>query len=162
MTDLYNRIESIATSDDELGLVRNLYMYLGYDQDEQFVVDLDNVWVYVGFESKVYTKKKLQRHFDLNTHYKSIQTHHISKASNTENIREYTRTKIFMTPNAFIDLCIVSNTSRANQVRKFYSAMIRVRNEYVKQEHKRLVEKLENLVKVVNETAVYNQCNTRG
>jgi len=129
MSDLFNHLASVFTTEDERNFVRKFHRFLDNDPLKDFVVDIDEVWEYVGLHSKAYTKKVLQRRFVLDTDYKIMETQHVSQT--VENIREYTRTKMVTTPNGFIELCIVANTYRSKQVRRYYAKMETVRREYL-------------------------------
>jgi hypothetical protein len=50
----------------------SFYCYLKHDNKNDFVIDLDNVWKWVGFSQKVNAKLLLEKHFTNNTDYKKL------------------------------------------------------------------------------------------
>ena len=50
--------------------VANLFLYLNYHTTNDFVVNLDNVWKFIGFSNKANGKRLLKQHFTENKDYK--------------------------------------------------------------------------------------------
>ena len=50
----------------------SFYCYLNYDYVTDFVIDLDNVWQWLGFGQKVNAKRVLEKNFILNKDYKLL------------------------------------------------------------------------------------------
>jgi len=79
--------------------VASFYCYLKYDNTRDYVVDLDNIWKWLGFSQKVKAKLLLENHFELNTDYKKSlsytgkQPEHVKGGHNKEtfllNIRTF-------------------------------------------------------------------------
>ena len=71
LSDTYNvrLLEKIKTSfsDNEQQLfITSFYCYLNYDKQTDFVVDMDNIWKWLGFSTKQHAKSVLERHFKIN------------------------------------------------------------------------------------------------
>ena len=52
--------------------VASFYCYLNYDSGADFVIDLDNVWKWIGYNQKVKAKELLEKSFTLDTDYKLL------------------------------------------------------------------------------------------
>ena len=52
--------------------VSNLFLYLNYHPVDDFVVNLDNVWKFIGFSNKANGKRLLKQHFIENRDYKIV------------------------------------------------------------------------------------------
>ena len=50
--------------------VSNLFLYLNYHPVDDFVVNLENVWKFIGFLNKGNAKRLLKQHFTENRDYK--------------------------------------------------------------------------------------------
>lgn len=50
----------------------NFYCYLKYDKVNDFVIDLDNIWKYIGFRNKANAKRLLQNSFIIEKDYKIL------------------------------------------------------------------------------------------
>ena len=71
LSDTYNvtLLEKIKTSfsDNEQQLfITSFYCYLNYNKQTDFVVDMDNIWKWLGFSTKQNAKMVLERHFKIN------------------------------------------------------------------------------------------------
>jgi hypothetical protein len=60
---LLNRIKEKFTDYEQQLFVSSFYCYLNYDKNIDFVVDLDNIWKWLGFASKFTSIRKLENHF---------------------------------------------------------------------------------------------------
>ncbi len=50
----------------------SFYCYLKYDSKKDYVIDLDNVWKWLGFQQKYHAKYLLEKHFHINKDYKLL------------------------------------------------------------------------------------------
>ena len=74
---------------DEKIFLSNFYCYLKYDKVNDFVIDLDNIWKYIGFRNKANAKRLLRNSFIIEKDYKILLL----------NIRE--KEKIMLNINTF-------------------------------------------------------------
>lgn len=65
---LINKIKKVFTESQQQLFVSNFYTYLNHSKDE-FIIDLDTIWKWLGFERKVFAKKLLVKHFIKNIDY---------------------------------------------------------------------------------------------
>ena len=68
---LINKIKKIFTDFESQLFVSSFYCYLNYDKNIDFVVDLDNIWKWLGFKQKIDSKRLLEKHFKLDVDYKT-------------------------------------------------------------------------------------------
>ena len=71
-SNLINKIKTKFTENDQQMFVASFYCYLNYDSRNDFVIDLDNVWKWLGFSSKHKTKELLEKYFIIDKDYKSL------------------------------------------------------------------------------------------
>ena len=60
--------ENFSTFEQQL-FVSSFYCYLNYDKNTDFVVDLDDVWKWLGFAQKINVRTLLEKHFKFNVDY---------------------------------------------------------------------------------------------
>ena len=99
--------------------------FLDHDQHNDFVVDFDNVYKWIGFTCKDHAKRLLTDVLMKGTDYK------------TEEYAQHTT--VMLTPNAFNELCIHSRTERGDQVRKYYEHLKSLLNHRNRQEFADLI-----------------------
>ena len=81
---LLNKIKEKFNEEQQKLFVSSFYCYLNYDKNKDFVVDLDNVWKWLGFKQKNNTKTLLEKNFIIDNDYVNI-AFVTSKAKNESN-----------------------------------------------------------------------------
>jgi len=71
---LLNKIKENFNEEQQKLFVSSFYCYLNYDKNKDFVVDLDNVWKWLGFSNKHKTKELLKKYFIFNIDYINLLT----------------------------------------------------------------------------------------
>ena len=156
LTNTYNvkLLDKIKTSfsDAEQQLfIGSFYCYLNYDTKKNFVVDLDNVWKWMGFSTKQKAEILLNTHFTNDIDYKLISTlngginsdinllnHQVKqKKSGGHNIK-----KIMMTIKCFKSLCLKAQTKKASEIHEYYLKMEEVLHEVIEEEGTELKQKM--------------------
>ena len=69
---LIEKIKTHFNNYEQQMFVASFYCYLNYDSDADFVIDLDNVWKWVGFGQKVNAKRVLEKNFTIDKDYKLL------------------------------------------------------------------------------------------
>lgn len=64
------KLKIIFTEEEQKLYIVSFYSYLIYDKFTDFVVDLDDVWKWLGFSQKVNAKVSLIKNFKENIDYK--------------------------------------------------------------------------------------------
>ena len=77
LSNVYNnklliKIKDNFTSFEQQLFVSSFYCYLNYDKNIDFIVDLDNVWKWLGFTQKFNACRMIEKHFKLDIDYKNL------------------------------------------------------------------------------------------
>lgn len=96
--------------------VNHFHMYLLAKQDE-FVIDLDDVYEWIGFTQKHHAKRALVRVLTENESYI------ITKGNDDDGRGGHNKDVIMMTVRGFKKLCMSSGTEKGQEVREYYIAM---------------------------------------
>jgi hypothetical protein len=125
LTNTYNvklldKIKKNFSDTEQQLFIASFYCYLNYDKNKDFVVDLDNVWRWLGFSTKQNAKIVLERNFILNVNYKesSLMPSHKRTEKGGQNIQ-----KIMMTIKCFKSLCLKAQTKKASEIHEYYMKM---------------------------------------
>ena len=70
--NLLTKIKENFNDDEQQMFVSSFYCYLNYNQKNDFVIDLDDVWKWIGFYQKVKAKLLLEKHFLIDVDYKIL------------------------------------------------------------------------------------------
>ncbi len=127
---LITKINENFTNDEQHMFIASFYSYLNYNKAD-FVIDLENIYKWLGFERKSNCKNVLVKHFKIDTDYKienlndgneTIKVASATVEATPETIKVATvkdnggsnKEKITMTITTFKKLCLKANTKKAN------------------------------------------------
>ena len=69
---LVEKVQNKFNNYEQQMFLASFYCYLKHDNKNDFVIDLDNLWKWLGFSQKVSAKLLLEKHFTNNTDYKKV------------------------------------------------------------------------------------------
>ena len=69
---LLEKIKNNFTKDEQKLFITSFYCYLKYDKTKDFIINLDDIWEWLGFHQKVKAKMLLQKYFKENIDYKFL------------------------------------------------------------------------------------------
>lgn len=72
---LLNKIKKQFTDTQQQLFISSFYCYLNYDQTKDFIIDLDNIWQWLGFSQKAMAKRSLEKNFTMDLDYKILLCH---------------------------------------------------------------------------------------
>lgn len=121
-------------SDEEKQLfITNFYCYLSYEK-EDFVIRLDDIWLWLGYSRIDIAKRLLQNIFKEGDDYiidKIISNH---GGQNKENIK--------LTINCFKKLCLVAKTKKASKIHDYYLTLEQIFFDLLVEQSKDFTEQL--------------------
>jgi hypothetical protein len=121
--------ENFTTEDQQL-FVDSFKTYLQYgDDDTAFVIDLNDVWEWVGFSKLSNAKRLLKAKFCLETDYKIL----LLRWEQDDHHGGHNKERVLMTVNCFKKFCIKASTAKGDQVCDYYLKMERVMQKYIKE-----------------------------
>ena len=138
---LVNKIKESFSSNEQQLFVASFYCYLNYAKDE-FVIDLNDVWKWLGFTRKDSAKKLLEKYFKVEIDYK-IVFRHLAENLNGGRPSE----QILMTNKTFKKLCMKANTSKSDEIHDYFIKLEETLHDLVEEESNELRRQLENKIK---------------
>jgi hypothetical protein len=134
---LINKIKNNFTGFEQQLFVSSFYCYLNYDKIKDFVVDLDNIWKWLGFSQKIDTRRLLEKHFKIDIDYKIA----LGKTKAVFEQETYVKQNggqnkqiILLTIKCFKSLCLKAQTKKAGEIHEYYMKMEDVLHEIVEEE----------------------------
>lgn len=137
-----NKIKETFTETQQQLFVSSFYCYLNYNQTTDFVIDLDNVWKWLGFSQKAMAKRSLQKHFIIDKDYKVLLCQSAEQTNETRG--GHNKEIIMLNIRTFKLFCIKAGTEKANEIHEYFVKLEDIMNEIVKEECMELKQKLEN------------------
>jgi hypothetical protein len=110
---LINRIKSEFTESQQQLFVSSFYCYLNHNCKKDFIINLDDVWKWVGFARKDPAKRLLDKYFTKNIDYKILLHRSVEQDSDDQNKHGGTnKEQILMTVNTFKKFCLKADTKK--------------------------------------------------
>jgi len=161
------KIKETFTGFEQKLFVSSFYCYLNYDKNVDFVVDLDNIWKWLGFTQKFNAERILEKHFNLDVDYKNLTPQvggaRISPESseNTDVKQEekwggHNKKTILLTIRCFKSLCLKAQTKKASEIHEYYMKMEEVMHQVIEEETDELrlqLEQKENIITQIKESS---------
>jgi hypothetical protein len=151
--------ENFSDAEQQL-FIASFYCYLNYDTKKDFVVDLDNVWRWMGFSQKYNAERILESLFVIDIDYKLFAPP--IGGANTESLLSRRREqkgrgghnikKIMMTIKCFKSLCLKAQTKKASDIHEYYMKMEEVLHEVIEEEGTELKQKMEEQKCLLDQT----------
>jgi len=142
---LIEKVKNIFTNYEQQLFLSSFYCYLKYDSKNDFVIDLDNVWKWLGFQQKYHAKYLLEKQFIINKDYK-IFAPEASEAK--KNVRGgHNKEIIMLNIDTFKKFCLKAGTKKADEIHEYFIKLENIMFEITKEESEELkqqVLKLEN------------------
>ena len=113
--------------------VASFYCFLNYDKKNDFVIDFDNVWKWLGFTRKDNSKRLLEKFFIIEIDYKII-----FRRTEENKIKVETRGRkeenIMLNVNTFKKFCLKADTKKADEVHDYYVRLEELLQETLNEE----------------------------
>ena len=126
------KIKENFTDTQQKLFVSSFYCYLNYNEDKDFVIDLDNIWEWLGFQQKYHAKVVLEKNFILDKNYIVLLPN--AREQKKEGRGGHNIKKIMMTINTFKLLCLKSDTKKASEIHEYYIKLEKMLNQTIKEE----------------------------
>jgi hypothetical protein len=103
--------ENFDESQQQL-FISSFYCYLNYHPTADFVIDLDNIWMWLGFAQKIHAKLSLEKKFTVEKDYKILLCHQTKQEKGQHG--GHNKDIIMLTVQTFKLFCIKAGTKKAN------------------------------------------------
>jgi phage anti-repressor protein len=135
------KIQETFTEEQQQLFISSLYCYLNYDQETDFVIDLDNIWKWLGFSQKAMAKRLLETNFILDKDYKVLLCR--SAEQTTEGRGGHNKQTVLLNVQTFKLFCLKAGTDRAGEIHKYFVKMELLLQQTITEETNNLRQQLE-------------------
>jgi hypothetical protein len=139
---LLEKIKENFTETQQQLFISSFYCYLHYNQTTDFVIDLDNIWKWLGFNQKYAAKRILERHFIIEKDYKFLLTQ--SGEQDKEQHGGHNKQTILLNINTFKLFCIKTETKKASEIHEYFVKLEEILNQVIQEECIELKQQLED------------------
>ena len=138
---LLSKIKDNFNDTEQQLFISSFYCYLNHNKTD-FIIDLDNVWSWLGFSTKQKTKELLEKNFKPDLDYKCLLNLPV-KQTNTGR-GGHNKEKIMLNIKTFKLLCLKAGTKKAGQIHEYYLKLEETLQEVIEEESNELKLQLES------------------
>lgn len=152
---LISRIVNEFQSNEQQLFLSSFYCYMNYDSKTDFVIDLDNIWHWLGFNQKYNAKVLLEKSFKIDIDYK------IFSETNVNHVRGgHNKEKIMMNIYTFKKFCLKASTKKADEIQSYFTNLELIILSLLKEDNdeklmiqmKKIEQEKEEQIKLFKET----------
>jgi hypothetical protein len=146
---LLTKIKANFTDFEQQLFVSSFYSYLNYDKNIDFVIDLDDIWKWIGFNQKIKAVSLLEKNFNSNIDYKILAFPEWKASCSNEKWGGQNIKKIFLTIKCFKLLCLKAQTKKASEIHEYYIKMEELLQQTIEEETDELRKQLQQKENII-------------
>lgn len=158
---LINKIKHVFTEEEQCIYLTSFYCYLQYNPSNEYVVNLDDIWEWIGFSTKGNAKRSLKKYFTEGIDFITKPLIPRDKQSNCTilspgeslipkdkqssasiDVGGHNKEDIFVTINTFKRLCMRAETKKAYELHEYYLKLENILQELIDEESSELRQQL--------------------
>ena len=129
---LLTKIKTKFTETEQQIFVASFYSFLNYNSKRDYVVDLDDVWKWVGYSNKAHSKILLEKNFIINKDYKCLLPQPREQSSQTRG--GHNKETFMLNIETFKKFCLKAGTKKADEIHDYYIKLEETLQEVVNEE----------------------------
>lgn len=149
-TKLVEKLQEHFSDDEQRLYVCNLFLFLNYHPINDFIINLENVWKFIGFSNKANAKRLLKHNFTEDRDYKIVFIRSDENLK-TKDLGGRPEETIMLNINTFKKLCLKANTDNADKIHDYYIRLEMIYNELMKEELDEQKHKIEEKNELLQE-----------
>jgi phage anti-repressor protein len=146
---LVEKVKGAFNNYEQQLFLSSFYCYLKYDSQTDFVVDLDNVWKWLGFSQKIKAKQMLEKQFTVNKDYKNLLYQQVKQDETTHG--GHNKEIFMLNLDTFKKFCLKAGTKKADEIHEYFIKLENIMFEVTKEETDELRLQLEQVNKEYDE-----------
>jgi phage anti-repressor protein len=140
---LINKIKENFNEMEQQMFVSSFFCYLNYHPTNDYVIDLDDAWKWLGFSQKAIAKRSMEKWFIEGKDYKVSL---YRSAYQIDSIRGgQNRETIMLNIDTFKLFCIKADTKKANEIHHYFVKLEKTLQELLHEESTELKQQLEKM-----------------
>jgi hypothetical protein len=145
---LIEKVQNTFNNYEQQLFLSSFYCYLKYDRKNDFVIDLDNVWKWLGFQQKYHAKYLLEKQFNINNDYKIFAPE--ASGAKKDARGGHNKEIIMLNIDTFKKFCLKAGTKKADEIHDYFINLENIMFEITKEESEELKKQLTQLEDVKN------------
>ena len=138
---LLTKIKANFSDNEQQMFIASFYCYLKHDTRKDFVIDLDDVWPWLGFNKKHNAKFLLEKQFMVNIDYKIFAPE--PSGAKEETRGGHNKVIFMLNIDTFKKFCLKAGTKKADEIHDYYIKLEETLHEVLREESQELQLQLE-------------------
>jgi len=163
--ELLEFIKHKLTDEEHALFAESFYLYLQYDSEKDFVIDLDNIYQWLGFSTKGHAKRLLKNKFTLDIDYKiTNEEKGFYPNGGKPNLGGRPSETILMNIKTFKKFCMKADTKRADIILDYYIKIESCQQDFLLhslQETKSILKQKDEQIKLLEKPPYYDVNKTQ-
>jgi phage anti-repressor protein len=139
---LITKIKDKFNDSQQQMFVASFYCFLNCDKKNDFIIDLDNVWKWLGFSQKIKAKQLLEKQFIIDLDYKVLLYQQVKQSVQPKG--GHNKETFMLNIDTFKKFCLKAGTKKADEVHEYYIQLEETLHEVIQEESNELKLQLEN------------------
>ena len=135
---LLTKIKERFTNEEQQMFIASFYCYLNYR--DEFIIDLDNIWKWLGFSTKQKSKELLEKNFIIDKDY-ILLNQQVKQSPNTKG--GHNKETFMLNIKTFKKYCLKAGTKKADEIHEYYIKLEETFQEVIQEESNELKLQLE-------------------
>ena len=140
---LIEKVKNNFTNYEQQLFVSSFYCYLNYDYQKDFIIDLDNIWEWLGFSQKIKAKQMLEKNFKTDINYKLLLYQQVKQINITQG--GHNKEIFMLNIDTFKKFCLKAGTKKADEIHDYFIKLEQVLQEIILEESNELKLQLSQL-----------------
>jgi hypothetical protein len=129
---LLNKIKDKFLNKEQQLFVGSFYCYLNYNSKDDFVINLNDIWKWIGFSRKDPAKVVLKKNFIEDIDYKILLQKTLEQDKNEHG--GHNKEQILLNVNTFKKFCLKAGTKKADEIHDYYIKLEEILHETINEE----------------------------
>ncbi|MBT7242138.1 MAG: hypothetical protein HN879_01810, partial [Flavobacteriaceae bacterium] len=138
---LIEKIQKTFNNYEQQMFLASFYCYLKHDNKNDFIIDLDNIWKWLGFQQKYHAKYLLEKQFTINNDYKIIAPEPSGAKKSTRG--GHNKEIIMLNIETFKKFCLKAGTKKADEIHDYFIKLEKILHQIIEEESNELRLQLE-------------------
>ena len=113
-----SKIKETFTETQQNLYISSLYCYLNYHPTNDYIIDLDNIWKWLGFSQKVNAKSLLEKNFVIEKDYKLLLL--LQQKQDKEQHGGHNKQIFMLNIRTFKRFCLKAGTQKSNEIHDYF------------------------------------------
>ena len=152
---LIEKIKKNFNNYEQQMFLASFYCYLKHDNKNDFIIDLDNIWKWLGFQQKYHAKYLLEKQFTINNDYKIFAPEPSVAKKSTRG--GHNKEIIMLNIETFKKYCLKAGTKKADEIHDYFIKLEKILHQIIEEESNELRLQLEQKEEELEETKLNSE-----